>query len=182
VFRGYSRPFVGAISPPLKVLYPSNSSLGNSGELKVCFIKSRCRSRNQCERKRLRLKRCKRPRWSNFPRVGTLGKSITSTLILYEQVLPEKSLGALRKAEKTKPRSPDLIGQLHIQRHTLREIVAQAKETDDEEVICNLAAWRNEDRQGATYLCVELSPWFRRRRQQSSKSDVFSDLFEGEEE
>ncbi len=93
-----------------------------------------------------------------------------------------KSLGALRKADKTKPRSSDLIGQLHLQRHTLRDIVAQARETDDEEIICNLAAWRNTDRQGITYLSVELSPWFRQRKQQSSKSDIFGDLFEGDEE
>lgn len=93
-----------------------------------------------------------------------------------------KSLGALRKANKTKPRSPDLIGHLNLQRHTLRDIVKQAKETGDEEVLCNLAAWRNKDKQGATYLSVELSPWFRQRKQQSSETDVFDDLFETEDE
>ena len=93
-----------------------------------------------------------------------------------------KSLGALRKANKTKPRSPDLIGQLHLQRHTLRDIVKQAREIDDEEILCNLAAWRNKDKQGAPYLSVELSPWFRQRKQQSSDTDVFDNLFDAADE
>ncbi len=94
----------------------------------------------------------------------------------------KKSLGALRKAKKTKERSPDLIGQLHLQRHTLMEIARQAKESDEEEVMCNLAAWRNQDKNGATYLSVELSPWYMPRAQRKVKSDVFNDLFGDEDE
>jgi hypothetical protein len=92
----------------------------------------------------------------------------------------KKSLGALRKATKTKKRSPDLLGQLHLQRHTLMEITRQAKESDDDEVMCNLAAWRNEDKNGSTYLSVELSPWYTPRTQRKAKIDVFSDLFDDE--
>jgi hypothetical protein len=33
-----------------------------------------------------------------------------------------KSLGALYRAEKTKPRSPDMTGKIKIQPHTLREL------------------------------------------------------------
>jgi hypothetical protein len=93
----------------------------------------------------------------------------------------KKSLGALRKAEKTKERSPDLTGQLHLQRHTLRAIVKQAKETGDAEIPCNLAAWRNRDRQGQPYLTVELSPRFLPHKQRLSKSDVFDDLFDDDD-
>ena len=32
-----------------------------------------------------------------------------------ETVKPKRSLGALRKANKTKPKSPDLIGQMRLQ-------------------------------------------------------------------
>ncbi len=77
-----------------------------------------------------------------------------------DQIHRKKSLGALRKAEKTKERSPDLLGQLHLQRHTLLKIARQAKESSGEEVLCNLAAWRNRDKNGSTYLSVELSPWY----------------------
>jgi hypothetical protein len=94
----------------------------------------------------------------------------------------KKSLGALRKAEKTKERSPDLLGQLHLQRHTLLEIVRQAKETNGDEVMCNLAAWRNEDKDGSTYLSVELSPWYTPRTQRIAKADVFNDLLDDEDE
>ena len=38
------------------------------------------------------------------------------------QNLPRKSLGTLYRAEKTKPRSPDMTGTLKIQMHTLREL------------------------------------------------------------
>ena len=93
------------------------------------------------------------------------------------RIQPKKSLGALRKAEKTKERSPDLLGQLHLQRHTLLEIVRQAKEGDAEKVTCNLAAWKNRDKNGSTYLSVELSPWYVPRPKQKAKKDIFDDLF-----
>jgi hypothetical protein len=92
----------------------------------------------------------------------------------------KKSLGALRRATKTKKRSPDLLGQLRLQRHTLMEIARQAKESDDDEVMCNLAGWRNLDTNGSPYLTVELSPWYTPRTQRKSKIDVFSDLFDDE--
>jgi hypothetical protein len=94
----------------------------------------------------------------------------------------KKSLGTLRKATKTKERSPDLLGQLHLQRHTLLEIVRQAKEANGDEVMCNLAAWRNEDKDGSAYLSVELSPWYTPRTQRKAKADVFNDLFDEEDE
>ena len=71
----------------------------------------------------------------------------------------KKSLGALRKNEKTKPRSPDATGKLYFQRHTLTEIYRQLANSGDDEVICNLAGWRNNDQHGS-YLTVELSPLF----------------------
>jgi hypothetical protein len=79
--------------------------------------------------------------------------------------------------KKTKSRSPDLIGQLHVQRHTLREIVKQAHDSDQHEVPCNLAAWRNEDNAGKIFLTVELSPWFMPRSKRKAKRDIFEDLF-----
>jgi hypothetical protein len=99
-----------------------------------------------------------------------------------DRTLHKKSLGALRKAEKTKERSPDLLGQLHLRRHTLLEIARQAKEINGDEVMCNLAAWGNEDKDGSTYLSVELSPWYTPRTQRKPKGDIFKDLFGDEDE
>jgi hypothetical protein len=69
------------------------------------------------------------------------------------------SLGALRKAKKTKPKSPDLVGQMKLQRHTAAAIVEQFSHDGIEEVICNIASWKNQDYNGP-YLTVELSPRF----------------------
>ena len=72
----------------------------------------------------------------------------------------KRSLGALRKANKTKPKSPDLTGQMKLQRHTAAAIVEQFSRDDIEEVVCNIAGWRNQDYNGGLYLTVELSPRF----------------------
>jgi hypothetical protein len=74
-------------------------------------------------------------------------------------VKPKRSLGALRKANKTKPKSPDLTGQMRLQRHTAETLVKQFKEDGGAEVVCNIAGWRNQDYNGP-FLTVELSPRF----------------------
>jgi hypothetical protein len=78
---------------------------------------------------------------------------------LDKQVKQKRSLGALRKANKTKPKSPDLAGQMKLQRHTAAAIVEQFSHDGIEEVICHVAGWKNEDHNGP-YLTVELSPRF----------------------
>ena len=62
---------------------------------------------------------------------------------LDKQVKQKRSLGALRKANKTKPKSPDLTGQMKLQRHTAAAIVDQFSHADIEEVVCNIAGWKN---------------------------------------
>jgi hypothetical protein len=74
----------------------------------------------------------------------------------------KRSLGALRKAPETKSRSPDLAGQLSLQRHTMEAIAKQFEGTNGEEVVCCLAGWINQDSSGQ-YLTVELSPKYVRR-------------------
>ena len=78
---------------------------------------------------------------------------------LDKQVKQKRSLGALRKNNKTKPKSPDLTGQMKLQRHTAAAIVDQFSHDGIEEVVCNIAAWKNQDYSGP-YLTVELSPRF----------------------
>jgi hypothetical protein len=55
-----------------------------------------------------------------------------------------------------KPKSPDLTGQMKLQRHTAAA-VEQFSHDDIEEVVCNIAGWKNQDHNGP-YLTVELSP------------------------
>lgn len=74
-----------------------------------------------------------------------------------EPISSKRSLGSLRKANKTKPKSPDLIGQMRLQRHTAVAIVKQFSDGNDDEVVCNIAGWRNQDQSGP-YLTLELSP------------------------
>ena len=89
-----------------------------------------------------------------------------------EPIVKKRSLGALKKAEKTKPRSPDLVGQLRLQRHTMATIAKQFKETEDaEEVTCCIAGWRNSDHQGS-YLTVELSPRYVSRRIEPTRANL----------
>jgi hypothetical protein len=52
------------------------------------------------------------------------------------------SLGALPKNNKSKPKSPDLTGQMNLQRHTAAAIVEQFSHDGIEEVVCNIAGWK----------------------------------------
>ena len=95
-------------------------------------------------------------------------------------VKQKRSLGALRKANKTKPKSPDLTGQMKLQRHTAAAIVEQFDHDHAEEVICNIAGWRNEDYNGF-YLTVELSPRIVARAP-VERDDIIDSLINDKEE
>jgi len=53
-------------------------------------------------------------------------------MYLDKSVKQKRSLGALRKANKTKPKSPDLTGQMKLQRHTAATIVERFSHDDIE--------------------------------------------------
>jgi hypothetical protein len=99
---------------------------------------------------------------------------------LDKTVKQKRSLGALRKANKTKPRSPDLTGQMKLQRHTAAAIVDQFSHEDIEEVVCNIAGWKNQDYKGP-YLSVELSPRFVARAQ-VERDDIIDSIINNDEE
>jgi len=93
--------------------------------------------------------------------------------LVFEESSPKKrSLGALRKAEKTKDRSPDFTGILKLQRHTLEVIIKQFQETDATEIDCCVAGWRNSDQNGQRYLSVELSPRYVSRRREPPSENL----------
>jgi hypothetical protein len=91
-----------------------------------------------------------------------------------------RSLGALRKANKTKAKSPDLTGQLKLQRHTAAAIVEQFSHDDTEEIICNIAGWKNQD-YGGFYLTVELSPRFVARTV-TDQEDILDSIIRNKED
>jgi hypothetical protein len=93
----------------------------------------------------------------------------------------KRSLGALRKANKTKPRSPDLTGQLKLQRHTASAIVEQFASHHAQEVVCNIAGWKNQDHNGS-FLTVELSPRFVARARTEQDDIIDSIINDGEDE
>jgi hypothetical protein len=98
-----------------------------------------------------------------------------------DQNKKKKSLGALRKHQKTKPNSPDATGKPYFQRHTLAEICRQLDEVGGDEIASNIAAWRNNDQRGP-YLTVEVSPQFVSYARRLSNSDSFDDMFNEEDE
>jgi hypothetical protein len=90
------------------------------------------------------------------------------------------SVGTLRNTQKkTKPRSPDLIGNLHFQRHTFEAIAKEFQMNDREEVICNIAAWGYSD-EGGRYLNVEISPPYKRIK--TARADILDSIVGNEEE
>ena len=98
-------------------------------------------------------------------------KWFKSRISVEDQNKKKKSLGALRKHQKTKPNSPDATGKLYFQRQTLAEICRQLDEVGgDDEIACNIAAWRNNDQRGP-YLTVEVSPQFVTYEQRLSNSE-----------
>ena len=93
----------------------------------------------------------------------------------------KKSLGILRKATKTKERSPDLTGQMKLQRHTLETFTKQFEETDEDDIVCCLAGWSNHDGNGP-YLTIELSPRYVRREYRPAQRGNLSFIFNDHEE
>jgi hypothetical protein len=89
------------------------------------------------------------------------------------------SIGTLRKAKiKTKPRSPDLIGELHLQRHTFEAIAENFKNTDQEEIVCPIAAWGYSE-EGELSLTVQLSPPYQATKM--PKPEILAAFFGDEE-
>jgi hypothetical protein len=102
-------------------------------------------------------------------------------MYLEKTVKQKRSLGSLRKSPKTKPKSPDLTGQMKLQRHTAAAILEQFSHEGIEEVVCNIAGWRNQDHNGGLYLSVELSPRFVPRTQ-VDQDDIIDSIINNKED
>ena len=82
----------------------------------------------------------------------------------------KRSLGHLRPASKTKPKSPDCLGTITITRETMEQILEQ--NDGDDEFVASIAGWRNNDT-GGSYLTVEISPKFQKRVETVSPEELF---------
>jgi hypothetical protein len=99
----------------------------------------------------------------------------------FEQPITKKrSLGKLREAPKTKPRSPDMTGTLRLQRHTAIAILRAFEDSDCDEATCNIAAWVNHDHEGR-YLTVEISPKYAASESPPPKANSLAFIFESQE-
>jgi hypothetical protein len=98
-----------------------------------------------------------------------------------EPLTKKRSLGKLRKSSKTKDKSPDMTGSLHLQRHTAMAIIKPFEDTDVEEVVCSIAGWVNQDRDGQ-YLTIEISPEYVGRQFRLQKSNKLDFIFDNQEE
>src|SRR5260221_2036718 len=82
---------------------------------------------------------------------------------------PRRSLGDLRENKKTKPRSPDLVGKLKLQRPTLRTLAEQMEESDGDDVVCRLAGWFHGSGD-KKFISVELSTLYEAGRRARNES------------
>lgn len=86
----------------------------------------------------------------------------------------KRSIGKLRRATRTKPKSPNLTGRLSLQRTTMAELARQFRETREDHIECNIAGWFNVDVSGS-YITVEISPLFKPTPPPSSIEEFFDD-------
>jgi hypothetical protein len=92
-----------------------------------------------------------------------------------------RSLGKLRKRPKTKPLSPDMTGTLYLHRHTAALILKSFEDSDDDQAVCNIAAWVNQDNEGQ-YLTIELSPRYVAPDPQTQTTDRLAFIFNNEKD
>ncbi len=102
-------------------------------------------------------------------------------MTLDQSITKKRSLGKLHMTPKSKPRSPDMTGTMRLQRHTAAAILEGFEDSDCDEVVCNIAGWRNDDTDGP-YPTVEISPKYAARETQPVKANRLAFIFDDHEE
>ncbi len=72
------------------------------------------------------------------------------------------SLGSLRPAKKTKPKSPDCTGKLLLRRDHVLIFLRQLEQSQEEAVACSIAGWKGNGAYGP-FMTIEISPRFEKR-------------------
>jgi hypothetical protein len=84
------------------------------------------------------------------------------------------SLGSLRPAKKTKPKSPDCTGKLPLRWEHVLIFLKQLEQSQEEAVPCSIAGWKGNGVYGP-YMTIEISPRFEKRLAPDD-SDPFADF------
>ena len=71
------------------------------------------------------------------------------------------SIGKLRPKAKTKDKSPYATGTMRIKRDLLLELYKQLSQSEDDEILANIAGWFNKDEIGK-YMTIQLSAKYQR--------------------
>jgi hypothetical protein len=98
-----------------------------------------------------------------------------------EPVTKKRSLGKLRRNQKTKDKSPDMTGSLRLQRHTAMAMIKPFEDSDVEDVVCNIAGWVNQYHDGQ-YLTIEISPKFVSRQLQRPTANNLDFIFNNQKD
>jgi hypothetical protein len=88
-----------------------------------------------------------------------------------------KSVGVLFTSTNTKPRSPNMTGELSIVKETIQEIINTHREQDGDVYKANMAVWFY-DKGGKKYMTFELSPLYRHGSQRSEKDMTVEEFFD----
>ena len=92
-----------------------------------------------------------------------------------------KSIGTLRLNNKTKDRSPDLIGTVRMHSHLIHVLVEELDETGEDVVECNIAAWQYRDKDGPL-LNLQLSERYEPLQRDQGSETIFDLLQKRQDE
>jgi hypothetical protein len=110
-----------------------------------------------------------------------INRSKKTNMDFEEPITKKRSLGKLRRNQKTKDKSPDMTGSLRLQRHTAMAITKPFEANDVEDVVCNIAGWINQDHDGQ-YLTIEISPKYVSRQIRLPKANSLDFIFDNQED
>ena len=86
-----------------------------------------------------------------------------------------KSMGTPRLNNKTKDRSPDLIGTVKMHSHLIHVLLEELDETGEDVVECNIAAWQYRDKDGPL-LNLQLSERYEPPQRDLGSETIFDVL------
>ena len=87
-----------------------------------------------------------------------------------------KSVGTLRLNNKTKDRSPDLIGSVKMHSHLIHTLLDELDETGEDVAECNIAAWQYRDKDGSPLLNLQLSERYEPPQRDQGSETIFDVL------
>jgi hypothetical protein len=93
-----------------------------------------------------------------------------------------KSVGVLRLNNKTKDRSPDLIGSVKIHSQLIHRLLDELDETGEDVVECNIAAWQYRNKDGSPLLNLQLSERYESPQRDQGSETIFDVLQKRQDE